>query len=82
LLVWTALRSALQQGDLARWRLALQEFENGYLQPLWQALRSGKISQLNVEVLTGETLCQTRLARGDTWAVWRRSKPLSNYSIV
>ncbi|MFA6971776.1 MAG: hypothetical protein WC208_10295 [Gallionella sp.] len=80
LLVWTGLRSALQRGDLAGWRSALQQFETGYAQPLWQALRKGQISQLQVDILGGDSLRQIRLARGDAWAFWRRSQPLAYYS--
>ncbi len=82
LLVWTGLRSALQRGDLSAWRLALQDFETGYMQPLWQALRSGKIAQLQFDILGGDTLRQLHLTRGDAWAVWRRGKPLADYSAV
>jgi len=80
LLVWTGLRSALQRGDLAAWREALQEFENNYAQPLWQALRSGKISQLQIDVLGGDGLRQFSLTRSSAWAVWRRPKALADYS--
>ncbi len=81
LLVWTGLRSALQRGDLAAWREALQTFETNYAQPLWQALRGGKITALQLDVLGGEGLRQTRLTRADSWAVWRRPKRLADYSL-
>ena len=81
LLVWTGLRSALQRGDLSAWREALQDFETGYAQPLWQALRAGKISQLQIDVLGGDGLRQSRLTRGDAWSVWRRAKRLADYSV-
>ena len=80
LLVWTGLRAALQRGDLAAWRQALQDFEAGYAQPLWQALRSGKIAQLQLDVLGGDSQRQVRLTRGDAWSIWRRGKPLADYS--
>ncbi|HEU0233522.1 MAG TPA: hypothetical protein VFQ94_00115 [Gallionella sp.] len=76
LLVWTGLRSALQRGDLDVWRAALQEFETGYVQPLWQALRAGKISQLQVDILGGDRVRHLLLTRADTWAFWRRAKSL------
>ena len=76
LLVWTGLRSALQRGDLDAWRAALQKFETGYAQPLWQALRAGKISQLQVDVLGGERVRHLLLTRADAWAFWRRTKSL------
>lgn len=81
LLVWTGLRAALQQGDLAAWRSALQQFETGYAQPLWQALRKGQITQLQVDISGGDSLRQVRLTRGDAWAFWRRSKRLADYSV-
>ncbi len=81
LLVWTGLRSALQLGDLAALRSALQVFETGYAQPLWQALRQGKIRQLHVDITGGDSLQQLHLTRGDAWAFWRRTRPLADYSV-
>jgi hypothetical protein len=81
LLVWNGLRSAIQRGDLLAWRQALQDFEAGYLHPLWHALRSGQITQLQVDVIGSEGMQQIKLARGDSWAFWRRSKPLADYSL-
>jgi hypothetical protein len=82
LLVWTGMRQALQSSDLAAWRSALQDFEIGYAQPLWHALRSGKITQLQMEILGEENFLRVRLTRGDTWSFWRRAKPLANYSLT
>jgi hypothetical protein len=79
LLVWAGLRRALQCGDLAAWRDALQDFETGYARPLWQALRSGKIAQLRVDVLGGDDVRRVSLNRADTWAFWRSTKPLDGY---
>ncbi|MBY0574974.1 MAG: hypothetical protein K2P67_00010 [Gallionellaceae bacterium] len=80
LLVWSGLRAALQRGDLAAWRDALQGFETGYAQPLWQALRSGRIAQLQTDILGGDGGRRVSLTRGDAWACWRRTKPLEKYS--
>jgi hypothetical protein len=82
LLVWTGLRSALQSGDLAAWRSALQDFESGYARPLWQALRSGTIARLQIDILSGNSIRRVMLTRGDTWAFWRRIKRLAEYSLV
>jgi hypothetical protein len=82
LLVWTALRSALQSADLAAWRTALQDFENGYARMLWQALRSGKIARLQIDILGSDGIRRVMLTRGDTWAFWRRTRRLSEYSMV
>ncbi|MDH4216366.1 MAG: hypothetical protein OEV23_05655 [Gallionella sp.] len=82
LLVWAGLRSALQRGDLKAWRAALQGFETGYAQPLWQALRAGKITQLQVDVLGGDNARRLLLNRADAWTFWRRPKPLACCSMV
>jgi hypothetical protein len=82
LLVWTGLRSALLSGDLAVWRNALQDFENGYVQPLWQALRDGKIAQVQLDILGGDGMRRVILTRGDAWSFWRRAKRLNEYSLV
>ena len=82
LLVWTGLRSALQRGDLADWRAALQDFETGYAQPLWQALRSGKIGQLELDILGERGIRRVRLTRGDTLAFWRCTRRLAEYSLT
>src|SRR3989338_4306275 len=68
LMVWAGLRRALQQGDLSAWRVALQEFETGYAQPLWQAVRTGKILQLQVAILGGDRVLRLSLTRADAWA--------------
>lgn len=82
LLVWTGLRSAMQRGDLVGWRAALQDFEAGYAQPLWQALREGRIARLEIDVLGDDGVRQMYLTRGSTWAFWRRPKALDSYSLV
>lgn len=82
LLVWTGLRSALQRGDLAGWRDALQDFETGYAQPLWQALRSGKLEQLELDILGDDGIRRVLLKRANTWAFWRRARRLAGYSLV
>ncbi len=82
LLVWTGLRSALRGGDLDAWRTALQEFESGYAQPLWQALRNGKLAELQIDILGGDRVRHLSLNRLDTWAFWRRVRPLAHYSMV
>jgi hypothetical protein len=74
LLVWNGLRRALQRGDLLAWRDALQGFEISYAQPLWQALRSGKIAQLRIDILGGDGTRRVLLTRTATWAFWRRVK--------
>ena len=82
LLVWTGLRSALQGGDLAAWRIALQDFENSYARPIWQALRSGSIASLQIDILGGDSMLRLVLTPADAWAFWRRARRLAEYSMV
>jgi hypothetical protein len=82
LLVWTGLRTALQNGDLEAWRNALSAFETGYAKPLWDALRSGKIKLLQIDIPGREGLLHIELWRGDTWKLWRRNSRLAKYSPV
>jgi len=82
LLVWTGLRSALRLGDLAAWRDALQDFETGYAQPLWHALRNGKLDLLEIYIAGDDCVRRLSLKRGDTWAFWRRSRRLPEFSLV
>lgn len=80
LLVWGGLRSALQRGDLAGWRDALQAFETGYAKPLWQELRAGRIAQLQIDISSGDTRHRVSLTRRDTWSFWRSANRLADYS--
>jgi hypothetical protein len=82
LLVWTGLHNVLQRNDLDGWRNALQEFETGIAQPLWQALRRGEIAQLQLDVPGAQGMRRIRLTRADTWAFWRRPQRLAAYAVV
>jgi hypothetical protein len=82
LLVWNGLRAALQRGDLAAWRDALRDFETGYAQPLWQALRNGKLEQLDIVIPGEDSMRRVSLKRIDTWAFWRPARRLAEYSLV
>jgi len=64
--------AAIWMRGAPRW----QEFETDYAQPLWRALRAGKIAQLQVDILGGEHVRRLLLTRADAWAFWRRAKSL------
>jgi len=82
LLVCTGLRQALQKGDIGAWRAVLQDFEIGYAQPLWEALRNGKVNRLTIDILSGINSRNLQLDRADSWAFWRLSGTLTGYSLV
>lgn len=82
LLVWTGLRSALHSGGLGAWREALQDFEHSYARPIWQALRSGNIASLQIDILGKDGMRHVLLTPRDAWAFWRRARRLAEYSMV
>ncbi len=82
LMVWTGLRSALRRGDLYAWQDALQGFETGFVQPIWQALRDGNLARLTLDIPCEDGCRRFMLNRSETWAIWRRSKRLAEYSLV
>jgi len=82
LVLHTALRTAIQAGDLHAWRAALQTLETDHAQPLWDALRSGDLARLQIDVLAGDNTQSLELTRRDTWRFWRRARRLAAYSLV
>lgn len=80
LLVYAALRQALQAGDLQAWREAVLAFEKNYAQPLWQALRAGKIQRIRLDVLADGSAQSFILTRRDTWRFWSGARGLAAYS--
>jgi hypothetical protein len=68
---------ALQtENDLNVWCRELQKFENEWLIPLLEALRTGDIDQLTVNPCDGRTFGLTK-SRLKHW--WRRRKPIQSY---
>jgi hypothetical protein len=80
LLVWTGLRAALLDGNLGAWSAALQDFERSYARPIWQALCSGSIATLQMDILGKDGMRRVVLTPRDAWAFWRRAKRLAEYS--
>ncbi len=81
LMVCEGLRSALRFGDLQAWRDGLQRFEQWCVQPLLEALRTGRIGRLSLEVpQSGASRCFV-LTRGTAWKLWQRPKPLARYAV-
>ena len=79
LIVWEGLRHALQHGDLQAWRDELQRFEQRCTAPLLDALCTGRIAQLTLDILQADAPRRFILTRGAAWKLWRRPKPLVCY---
>jgi hypothetical protein len=79
--VSTGLGAAMQCGDLYAWREQIQMLEHEIAQPVWQALRAGRLQTVTLEVsLESETRSYT-LNRAGIWKVWRRAKTLAAYAV-
>lgn len=74
LLVVDALSSQLPDIPQAAWSTVMQALEPMWWQPLFQALRSGRLDSLSLYPLNGQVY---RLDRGAARRWWRRSLPWS-----
>lgn len=79
--MWNGLRAALQQGDLAAWREAVQQFESQVAAPLWQALARRELNTLQLDVPGGAGGLRLTLTAGDRWRVWRRRCTLDRVAV-
>lgn len=82
LMVYSALRTALQGGDLHLWREALLKFEADIARPVWQALRNGALDSVALDILAAENSQRFVLRQAQTWRFWRPAKRLAGYSLV
>jgi hypothetical protein len=82
LMVYSALRLAMQAGDLHAWRQALLRLEADIALPVWQALRNGTLNDLQLDILAGENSRRLVMGRAHTWRCWRPAKRLVSYSLV
>ena len=69
--VQDALLAAAQYRDAWGWREQLQRMETDWFQPLLQALKQGKISELQLQC-HGAAGFDLRIRRRDLWKFWQR----------
>lgn len=82
LIVWEGLRRPYQQGDLHAWRNSVQHLEQGYIAPLWEALRNGNVKQISVSVINAGVTQRFVLTRSAVWKLWSLPKSLTRYALV
>lgn len=80
--VWNGLATALEYGDLGSWCKSLQQFEQYFAYPLWQALRKGPIEKITLDVPQEESPRRFVLTRRDSRKFWRRVQRLADYAQV
>ena len=81
LIVYEALRGALQHADIAKWRFEVQQFEKNYAQPLLALLNAGQIEQITIDVLSVAASKRFVLTRIALLKIWRRPKSLMHYAL-
>ncbi len=81
LVVWEGQRLAIQQGNLQAWQNAVLNLEQLCAVPLLNALSSGKVAQMTIEVLHSSASHRFILSRGDLWKVWRMPTSLAHYAL-
>ena len=78
--VWGGLRRAVLRGDMAAWRDSVVQLEQACLAPVWQALRSGAIDRVTLDVPHPGGARRFELGRRAGWRFWRAVRPLADYS--
>ena len=81
LVVWEGQRLATQQGNLQAWQNAVLNLEQLCAAPLLNALSSGMVAQMTIEVLHSSASHRFILSRGDLWKVWRMPTSLAHYAL-
>ncbi|OIO11657.1 MAG: hypothetical protein AUJ80_01950 [Gallionellaceae bacterium CG1_02_60_325] len=71
--------AAWQRADLYAWRDAVAGLEREVVQPLWQAIRQGRLRGLTLDVPSQDAAKRFELSRADSWKLWRRRSPLKAY---
>jgi len=72
---------AMRRGDLFAWRESVQRIEQKFAQPLLQALQTGRLQRLTLEVLREGGAQSFELNRSDAWKFWRSARSLARYAV-
>ena len=82
LLACEGLHRAIQHGDLHAWRTSLQHFEQCCAAPLLDALCTGRIAQITLDVPNGNIARRFVLTRSGAWKLWQRTRRITHYALV
>ncbi len=63
------------------WRETINEMENNWFSPLYQALKKGKIKQLNITALHEKLSMEFVITHSNLWKFWLMTQPLSSYIV-
>ncbi len=79
LLVLDALRPWAARDDIESWRAALEAIEADWIEPLFEALKRGRLDRLHLYTCDGRRFSLGRSAA--RWRVWRGSRALHGWEI-
>lgn len=79
LVILDALRAPLVLGEMDRYRACIEELERDWFAPLAEALRSGRLGMLTLQVPDHQG-ASFEVIRGDLRRFWRRPKALEKYA--
>lgn len=77
-----SLHRATQSGDIHAWRDLLLNLELNIAAPLLQALQTGKVGRVTLDILQEGAAQRFVINRKDLWKLWRLPASLDNYALV
>lgn len=80
LVIWDALQAPTWYGDYDTWRARLGVLDTQWLGPLRDALRRGKLRELNLHAPCANLTWHWQLTPGARWRFWRRPRSLKQFS--
>ncbi|MGA8148577.1 MAG: hypothetical protein WB870_13555 [Gallionellaceae bacterium] len=77
-----SLHRAMQRGDIHAWRNLLLNLEQNIAAPLLQALQTGKVGTVTLDILQEGAAQRFVINRRDLWKFWRLPASLDKYALV
>ncbi len=76
------LHRRIQNGDFQGWRDSLLELEQNIATPLLQAMQTGKIARITLDILQAGVARRFIVNSNDLWKLWRIPASLAKYALV
>jgi len=76
------LHRRIQNADFQGWRDSLLELEQSIATPLLQAMQTGKVASVTLDILQAGAARRFVVKRSDLWKVWCRPASLARYALV
>lgn len=80
LVILDSLWGKTRYKNMYEWRQCLNTLENSWFKQLFDAIKSGKITQLSITAINDDYIKDFVLTHRSLWKFWARTKPLSRYA--